>query len=129
MKIIDKLKMFHLAVNDMNKIKEFYGDTLGFTITNDKAYGDKHWVSMEFPGGGTSINFTTVHENMKPGTYKLYLSSPDVEAAYKELVSKGVKPAKELADDWGKWENPDGKGEKWFELTDPDGNHLLIIPE
>ena len=127
MKIIDKLEMFHLAVTDMDKIKDFYANTLGFTVTKDQAYGDKRWVSMEFPGGGTSINFTTVHENMKPGTYKLYFSSPDVEAASKELASKGVTPVKE-GDDWGKWENSDGKGSKWIEITDPDGNHLLIIP-
>jgi catechol 2,3-dioxygenase-like lactoylglutathione lyase family enzyme len=127
MQVIDKLVMFHMAVNDMDKVKEFYEDKLGFKVTNDKAYGDKRWVSMEFPGGGASINLTTVHENMKPGTYKLYLSSPDVEAAYEELVSKGVKPAKEIADDWGKWNGSEDQGGKWFEVTDPDGNHLLII--
>ena len=38
----------------------------------------QRWVSMDLPGGGTSINLTTFHENMKPGTMKLYLSTPDI---------------------------------------------------
>ena len=28
---------------------------------------------------------------MKPGSMKLYLSTPDIEAAYKELKAKGFK--------------------------------------
>ena len=40
---------------------------------------------MALPGGGTSINLTTEHENMKPGTLKLYLSTPEIEAAYNQL--------------------------------------------
>jgi len=118
MKTIDKLMMFHMAVNDMDKIKEFYTDKLGFKTTDDKEYGGKRWVSMELPGGGTSINLTTDHENMKPGTMKLYLSTPDIEAAYKELKAKGVKPTNEVTDDkWG----------KWFDFNDPDNNHWLVV--
>jgi len=120
--------MFHVAVNEMDKMKEFYEGTLGCKATIDKAYGDQRWVSIELPGGGTSINLTTVHENMKPGTLKLYLSSPDVGAAYAELTSKGVKPTKELANDWGKWNGVKDETGKWFEVSDPDGNRLLIIP-
>lgn len=116
-----------MAVNDMDKAKDFYEQKLGCKVTRDNTYGDKRWISLELPGGGVSINLATEHENMQPGTMKLYISSPDVEAAYKAVTSKGVKPAKELANDWGKW---NGKGEegKWFELADPDGNRLLIIP-
>src|SRR5579859_2003835 len=118
MSTIDKLKMFHMAVNDMDKAKAFYTDKLGFKATQDNGQGDRRWVSMELPGGGTSINLTTFHENMKPGTMKLYLSTPDIEAAYQELKAKGVEPTSEIADDgWG----------KWFGMSDPDGNNWLIV--
>jgi uncharacterized glyoxalase superfamily protein PhnB len=57
---------------------------------------------MDLPGGGTSINLTNVFENMKPGSMKLYLSTPDIEAAYKELKAKGVKPTAEITHaGWG----------------------------
>ena len=75
-------------------------------------------LPRDAPGGGASLNLTTVHENMKPGTMKLYLSTPDIEAAYKELKAKGVEPTSEITDDgWG----------KWFGMSDPDGNKWLIV--
>jgi hypothetical protein len=47
---------------------------------------------------------------------KLYLSTPDIEAAYQELKAKGVEPTSEIADDgWG----------KWFGMSDPDGKQLV----
>lgn len=49
---------------------------------------------------------------------KMYLSTPDVEAAYKELKAKGAKPNNEIkADSWG----------KWFSVNDPDGNFWFIV--
>lgn len=118
MNTIDKLMMFHMAVNDMDKVKEFYTKSLGFTVTADKEYGGKRWVSMSLPGGGTSLNLTTEHENMKPGTMKLYLSTPDIQAAYKDLKAKGVEPKSEITDDqWG----------IWFDFNDPDSNHWFVV--
>ena len=123
MKIIDKIFMFHMAVADMDKSKEFYTDKLGFIVTNDYGQGDQHWVSLDIPGGAPSLNLTTSHENMKPGTMKLYLSTPDIKAAYEELKTKGAKPATEITDDlYGP-----GSGVKWFSLNDPDGNKLMIV--
>jgi len=115
---VEKILMFTMAVTDMAKAKEFYADKLGFKVTKDYGQGDQHWVSLDAPGGGASLNLTTVHENMKPGTMKLYLSTPDIEAAYKELKAKGVEPTSEITDDgWG----------KWFGMSDPDGNKWLIV--
>jgi catechol 2,3-dioxygenase-like lactoylglutathione lyase family enzyme len=114
--------MFHMAVTDMAKAKAFYAEKLGFKVTSDYGQGDQHWVSLDAPGGGASLNLTTMHENMKPGTMKLYLSTPDIEAAYQELKAKGVK-VNEVKDDlYGP-----GSGVKWFGLSDPDGNKWLIV--
>jgi uncharacterized glyoxalase superfamily protein PhnB len=129
MNTIDKLMMFHMAVKDMDKLKEYYTEKLGFKVTSDFAYDQaqatkagvpagSRWISMEFPGGGTSINLTNVYENMQPGTMKLYLSTPDIEAAYKELKSKGVKPTHEITRaGWG----------TSFDFRDPDGNQWLVV--
>lgn len=120
MKIVDKITMFHMAVNDMAKAKEFYADKLGLKVTKDYEQGDQHWVSLDAPGGGTSINLTTAHENfLKPGTMKLYFSTPDVEKSYAELKARGIKPTTEIVDGWG--------AGKLFEVSDPDGNRLLIV--
>ena len=115
---VEKILMFTMAVTDMAKAKEFYADKLGFKVTQDYGQGGQHWVSLAAPGGGASLNLTTMHENMKPGTMKLYLSTPDIEATYKELKAAGVEPTSEIADDgWG----------KWFGISDPDSNQWLIV--
>lgn len=112
--------MLSMAVSDMAKSKEFYETKLGFKVTTDYGQGDKHWVSLELPGGGTSMTLTTTHENMKPGTVKLYVSSPDIQEAHKQFAPAG---AGEVTDDlYGP-----GSGVKWFSLNDPDGNQLLIV--
>jgi catechol 2,3-dioxygenase-like lactoylglutathione lyase family enzyme len=121
METIDKLNMLQMAVTDVDKAKEFYTDKLGFKATSDSKDfrpGKDRWVSIVPPGGGATITLTNVFENMKPGTMKLYLSTPDVEAAYKELKAKEVKTNNKINDDsWG----------KWFDLNDPDGNRWLIV--
>jgi catechol 2,3-dioxygenase-like lactoylglutathione lyase family enzyme len=123
MEIIDKLSMLQMAVADVDKAKEFYTNQLGFKAVSDskdfgQVKGTARWVSILPPGGGATITLTNAFENMKPGTMKLYISTPDVEAAYKELQAKDVKLNNKITDDsWG----------KWFDLNDPDGNRWLIV--
>src|SRR4029453_4990210 len=124
MTTIDKLMMFHMAVSKMDEVKEFYTEKLGFKVTNDRTYDQaqaaqagvaagSRWISMELPGGGPSLNLTNVFENMKTGGMKLFLSTADIEAAYKELKAKGVTPTAEITRaGWG----------TFFSFTDPDGN-------
>ena len=114
---VEKILMFHMAVTDMAKAKEFYADKLGFKVTKDYGQGDQHWVSLDAPGGGASVNLTTLHENMKPGTMKLYLSTSDIEAAYQELKAKGVEPTSEITN---------VNGVKYAGFSDPDGNLWLL---
>ena len=65
---------------------------------------------------------TTAHENMKPGTMKIYFATSDVAATHKELSEKGAK-LNEVQDDlFGP-----GSGVKWFNLEDPDGNQVLLV--
>ncbi len=88
----EKLLMVLMAVTDMAKAKAFYAEQLGWSITTDYGQGDRHWVSLELPGGGASLTLSTMHGKMKPGTMTLYLSTSNIEAAYNELKAKGVKP-------------------------------------
>ena len=113
----EKILMVMMAVTDMAKAKAFYAEQLGFQVTKDVGQGDRHWVTLELPGGGAALTLSTMHGNMKPGTMRLYLSTSNIEAAYHELTAKGVK-VNEVKDDlYGP-----GSGVKWFDLSDPDGN-------
>ena len=48
---VERILMFHMAVTDMAKAKEFYAEKLGFKVTSDYGQGDQHWVSLSAPGG------------------------------------------------------------------------------
>jgi catechol 2,3-dioxygenase-like lactoylglutathione lyase family enzyme len=120
---VARLMMFSMAVSDMPKAKAFYADTLGMKVATDYRNDDDHWwVSLTLPEGGASITLTTAHENMKPGTMKLYFATSDVAAAHKELSTKGVKINQVKDDLFGP-----GSGVKWFNLEDPDGNQVLLV--
>ncbi len=129
MNTIEKLMMLSMAVKNMDQVKEFYTQKLGFTVSSDFAYNQEQaakvglpagsrWISMQLPGGGISITLTNVYENMQPGCMKLYLSSPDIEAAFKDLTSQGIKPTAEITHaGWG----------TYFGFNDPDGNQWLVV--
>ena len=129
MNTIDKLMMLSMAVKNLDEVKQFYTEKLGFTVASDFAYNQEQaakvglpagsrWISMVLPGGGTSITLTNVYENMQPGSMKMYLSSPDIEAAFKELTARGVKPTAEITHaGWG----------TSFSFSDPDGNQWLVV--
>ena len=129
MPIANKLSMVSVLVSDMNKAKEFYAEKLGLAIATDYRQNDNNWwVTLTFPGGGTSITLartsTTHNEPPEPGTLSFYFSTSDVAAAHKELNEKGVK-TDEIRDNlYGP-----GSGVKFFQLKDPDGNQVTFAQE
>jgi glyoxylase I family protein len=105
----------------------FYRDKLGFTITgNSKAKSsdpdDVDWVMLELGGATVMLNTAYDPEDVpaQPDALRwdghqdtcLYLGCPDVDAAYRELVARGVEvnPPKVA------W-----YGMKQLYLKDPDG--------
>jgi catechol 2,3-dioxygenase-like lactoylglutathione lyase family enzyme len=125
---VDKITMISLPVSDQDRAKSFYIDKLGFSVAMDYVMGQaeageragNRWVMLIPPGGGPSITLTTWFEDLRPGVMKLTVSTPDVEAAYRELKAKGVKPDNEISDaPWG----------RWFSVDDPDGNNWLIVQD
>ena len=123
MQVVDALMMFSMAVSDMPKAKAFYVDKLGFRVATDyRKDDDKWWVSLALPKSGACITLTTAHENMKPGTMKLYLATSDVVAGHKELSAKGATVNDVKDDLFGP-----GSGVKWFNLEDPDRNQVFLV--
>ncbi|HUI71077.1 MAG TPA: glyoxalase superfamily protein [Spirochaetia bacterium] len=122
--LFDKITMTLMAVSDMDKAKEFYTEKLGFQATTDYSQGGQRWVTVVPPGGGTRITLSTYFGNLKPGTMQLYLSTPDIQAAHKQLSDKGVAVNEIKNDLYGP-----GSGVTWFSLSDPDGNQWLVWQE
>jgi len=115
--------MFSIAVTDMPKAKAFYADKLGLKVTTDSRRDDHNWwVGLALPEGGPSVILTTAHENMKPGTMKVYFATADVAGAHQELSVNGAKVNEVKNDLFGP-----GSGVKWFSVEDPDGNQVLLV--
>jgi len=118
----EKILTVFMAVTEMSKAKAFYVEQLGWSVTKEAGQGERHWVGLELPGEGAELTLTTMHQHMKPGTMKVYLSTSQIEAAYDELKAKGVKLDEVKDNLYGP-----GSGVKWFDLHDPDGNQLLVV--
>ena len=96
---------------------------LGLKVTTDSRRDDHNWwVGLALPEGGISVILTTSHENMKPGTMKMYFTTSDVAGAHQELSAKGAKVSDVNNDLFGP-----GSGVKWFSVADPDGNQVMLV--
>ena len=91
-----------LSVFDMPTSLKFYRDTLGFAVTQDTGQGDQSgWVMLQKAGVSLMLN-TIYDEDERPATPNpanhsvhqdtcLYFLSPDPDAAYEFLRSKGLQ--------------------------------------
>lgn len=125
MHVVKKFIMLNLAVNDMPKATNFYADQLGLDVTQDyRQSEDKWWVSLALPEGGVTITLSTFHGDLKPGASQIYLTTDDIAATHKTLQERGAKVGDIQNDLYGP-----GSGVKFLELSDPDGNKVMIVAE
>lgn len=87
-----KLEIVVIPVSNIDRAKQFYGD-LGWRLDADFASADGyHVIQFTPPGSGASVIFGTNVTAAAPGSAKgLYLIVSDIEAACKDLLSRGVK--------------------------------------
>ena len=127
--VVNKLTMVSVVVSDMKKAKEFYAEKLGLEVATDYRQNDDNWwVTLTFPGGGTTITLarssTTSNEPPKPDSLSFYFSTSDIAAAHQELNEKGVKTSDIHDNLYGP-----GSGVKFFQLKDPDGNQVTFAQQ
>ena len=120
------LEVVIVPVSDVDRAKEFYAERLGFTVDHDTVISpEARIVQLTPPGSGCSIVIGKgVVPDMPPGSLKgLQLVVPDLHAARKELVERGVEVSEIQV--LGQNPNPtpdplDNVGFVFF--ADPDGN-------
>ncbi|MBN9389241.1 MAG: VOC family protein [Chloroflexi bacterium] len=112
------------SVDDLEKARQFYGETLGLEVTSAGVGIDLH-----LPGGKVVFAYPKGPAH-QPATFTiLNLEVEDVEAAVDELTGRGVKFEKYP----GTYQNEKGiqRGQgpaiAWF--TDPAGNILSVIEQ
>jgi catechol 2,3-dioxygenase-like lactoylglutathione lyase family enzyme len=110
------------AVDDFDRAREFYGETLGLPVT---VVDEGNLMSLTLAGGRDTLAYHSA--DFTPGSYTiLNFEVDDIEAAVDELVSRGV--------DFERYEGMDqdekgishfGPDIAWFK--DPAGNILSVI--
>lgn len=106
-----------LPVSDQEQAKDFYTDVLGFELVADQAMGEMRWVQVGPAGGQASFTLVTWFDSMPAGSSRgTVLEVDDVAAARDAIASHGVTVGDLQTAPWG----------TFFELSDPDGNGLVI---
>jgi glyoxylase I family protein len=120
-----------LQVYDMPASIHFYRDLLGFeVVTTSPVLGEDrfHWALLRLGGAELMLNTAYEFDDERPvppdparvaahDDTALYIACPDIDAAYEELRSKGVKVNKPVAAPYGM---------KQMYLHDPDGYNLCF---
>lgn len=128
-----KLEVQIIPVSDVDRSKEFY-ERLGWRLDDDVAPMEGlRIVQLTPPGSGTSITFGQGLTTAAPGSAEGGLIVSDIEAAYEELVSRGIH----VSDIWhgppfpveARQPGPDPERNSYgsfFYFTDPDSNTWLV---
>jgi catechol 2,3-dioxygenase-like lactoylglutathione lyase family enzyme len=139
-----KFEIVVLPVSNVDRAKEFYAK-LGWRLDADYDSG-KGFRVVQFtpPGSGCSVIFGQNVTAAKPGsTQGLYLIVSDIEAARKELLSRGIEASEVFHSASGVTDGPDepylfgsnrvngpdpnhGSYRSFASFKDPDGNGWLF---
>lgn len=110
------------AVDDLQKAREFYGETLGLEVS-----GDDGLLTLHLAGGRETIIYPK--PDFVPATYTI-LNFPveDIDGAVDQLAERGVRLERYEGfeqDEKGVWRGEGGPPIAWF--TDPAGNILAVL--
>jgi catechol 2,3-dioxygenase-like lactoylglutathione lyase family enzyme len=123
-----KLELVLIPVTDVDRAKDFYVETVGFTLDVDHQAGDDfRVVQMTPPGSACSISVGKGITDAAPGSVRgTHLVVSDIEAARSELAERGVEVSEVrhlTPSGWAPGPDPEHRDYNSFAgFSDPDGN-------
>jgi len=113
-----RLELVQVPVTDVDRAKTFYTEKVGFNPDHDHTVNEQiRFVQLTPPGSACSIAIGKGLSQMPPGSVQgLQLVVPDVQAARKELVERGVEVGEVQEFPWG----------SFVFFSDPDGNSWAV---
>jgi catechol 2,3-dioxygenase-like lactoylglutathione lyase family enzyme len=127
-----KLELVLLPVTDVDRAKAFYVEKAGFNLDVDHQAGDDfRVVQVTPPGSACSVSMGIGVTDSPPGSIRgLHLVVTDIEAARRELVSRGVDVSDIYHFEQGKRvPGPDPERRdygSYAHFSDPDGNSWVL---
>ena len=118
-----RVKLVSIPVADQQRSVDFFTEKLGFRVTTDQPMGPgARWIELTPPGGGVRVvPYVYPAGERQPGGFGgPVFTCSDVEAAYHELVSRGVEFAQPYREEsWG----------ASCVFRDPDGNMFALTSD
>jgi catechol 2,3-dioxygenase-like lactoylglutathione lyase family enzyme len=110
-----------VAVSDLDRARQFYGDTLGLPITEESPF------ALVADANGTMLRLTIVQQPAAAPYTVLGWNVADIESMIDQLTANGVQFTRYDGmnqDERAVWTAPGGAKIAWF--LDPDGNNLSL---
>jgi catechol 2,3-dioxygenase-like lactoylglutathione lyase family enzyme len=135
-----KLEVVVIPVSDVDRAKEFYS-RLGWRLDADRSAGNSfRLVQFTPPGSNSSVQFGVNLTSAAPGSAQaMILAVPDIVAARKELIARGIDASDVFHCDVGTACRFVGVGNRvggphperlsyssFVSFSDPDGNSWLL---
>jgi catechol 2,3-dioxygenase-like lactoylglutathione lyase family enzyme len=113
-----KLELITIPVTDVERAKDFYVNKVGFNADHDHQVTDElRFVQLTPPGSACSIALGVGLTDAAPGSVSgMQLVVADIEAAHRDLSSRGVEVSDVQDFDWG----------RFVFFADPDGNAWAV---
>jgi catechol 2,3-dioxygenase-like lactoylglutathione lyase family enzyme len=113
-----RLELVIIPVTDVDRAVAFYGTTLGWSVDHDRTVSPElRFVQVTPPGSACSVAFG--HGLLGAGAAPvpgLQVVTDDADAAYADLLARGVHVAPVDDQPWG----------RFVHFADPDGNHWSV---
>lgn len=122
--MIDGVTKVVIEVEDQQRAKAFWTQTLGFELVQDTPYGEERWLEVRTPDKATVLVLdvrrgerSATDPNLP--TSNIFFYSEDLQQTYQELRARGVRfPLAPIEQPFG-W---------WSLFEDPDGNRFALVP-
>ena len=113
-----RIELVGMPVSDVERAKEFYGTTLGWSVDHDHLVSDEvRFIQVTPPGSACSIAFGSGVSDMEPGSMRaLQVVVGSADEALADLKARGVEATGVDDQPWG----------RFVYFADPDGNSWAL---
>ena len=103
------LQFIWLETADLDRAATFYGEILGFPLTERT----EAFIVVDLSGPQLYL----AAGDPRPGSMYLAIAVPDIDLLYERMLEGGLKVASPQDEGWA----------RYIEITDPDGYRLLFL--
>jgi predicted enzyme related to lactoylglutathione lyase len=123
--VIEGVSKVVVEVDDQDRARGFWTETLGFELVHDTTYGDERWLEVRTPDEALILVLGQRQGGNRPSapdllpTSNVFFYCDDLAETYEELRSRGVEFAQPPVEQSFGW---------WSMFQDQEGNRFALRP-